>query len=49
MEITTTMEASSGVCQAAVTTRQQLIKLPNTKNISQWGVRSKRGGKMSVK
>ncbi len=46
MEITTTtMEASSGVCQAAVTTRQQLIKLPDTKNINQWGVRSKRGGK----
>lgn len=34
MEITTTMEASSGVCQTAVTTRQQLIKLPDTKTIT---------------
>ena len=34
MEITTTMEASSGVCQTAVTTRQQLIKLPDTKTLA---------------
>lgn len=34
MEITTTMEASSGVCQTTVTTRQQLIKLPDTKTLT---------------
>lgn len=31
MEITTTKGAWSGVCQTAVTTRQQLVKLPDTK------------------
>ncbi len=49
MEITTTMEASSGVCQTAVTTRQQLIKLPDTKTWANGEQAAKRGGKMSVK
>lgn len=34
MEITTTMEASSGVCQTATTTGQRLVKLADTKTLT---------------
>lgn len=43
MEITTTMEASGGVCQTAVSTRQQLIKLPDTKTGANGGQAGERG------
>lgn len=49
MEITTMMEASSGVCQTAAATGQQLIKLPDVKTLTTGECATNLEGEICVK